>query len=135
MKYVLAALLVLILGILAWAMWAQKRLGEADMRSEINRARIEALEHAGELVTARYDYDGKHYEFVKGAEETDEQFIQSCDDHVFRGIVRASNFCWTSVCRTPQGVTYTVQLCAPTQAQLDALVAAYCATHDCDECR
>ena len=76
------------------------------------------------------DVNGRRWLMARGPGEQAESFVSRCDQ-VYLGDARAAGeFCWESDCTFPPHV----RICAGSQEDLDELVAAWCATHDCEEC-
>jgi len=98
-----------------------------------------AIQELGAMVhdvhTIEYDYRETHFEFISRPGESFPDLVVRAERHVFGGQpMTDADFCWESDCTTAGGVPYHVKFCAPSQAALDAAVASYCATHNCEEC-
>lgn len=77
-----------------------------------------------------------HWYFEARPGETFEHLVARAEGVVFRGDRTSSgDFCWESDCTTSGGQPYHVKFCLPSQEALDAAVASYCASHDCEACQ
>ncbi len=135
MKGVFIPVLMCVLAV-ALCTWAVRDQIRTDRETKIilsTEEKVAAL--FANQSTAEYVVGDKHWIIAKGEKETDKEFIDRCERIVFGG-EDLGGYCWESDCAQvdPPFGPYHIKLCSPTQAGLDALVAAWCENHDCEEC-
>jgi hypothetical protein len=115
-----------------------------DAKSKVGFATLVAHNQALEAILvetphADIEVDGTRHIVVRREGETAEEFSFRVQAALYGGDgARPFGPCWESDCvrNLPPYGPFHIKICAPTQAELDKLVAAWCAStdHTCTEC-